>query len=80
MEEQKGIVYVIIACSVILVVLGIGFVLFIIQQRRKRHTYESIIEISKTLNDERIEKLEAENKVIHKKLNELAERVNQRAN
>jgi CBS-domain-containing membrane protein len=67
--------YVIIASSIILIVLGLAFVLFIIQQRRTRHKYESIIEIHKTIHNERIDKLEIDNRILKKTVKELKERV-----
>ncbi len=75
MEEQKGIVYVIIACSIITVAIGIGFILFIIEQKRKRHTYESVIEILETQKDVKIQKLEQENEEIKIELKELRDLV-----
>ncbi len=64
MEEQTNIAYLAIAFSVIVVVIVIGFILFVILQKIKRHKLEAAKEILETQNNDAIERIQKENKEI----------------
>lgn len=64
MEEQTNIEYVIIASSVTVVFIGLGFLIFVIIQKIHRHKLEAAKVILETQNNDHIQRIIKENKEI----------------
>lgn len=73
MEKQANIEYIIIACSVIVVFLAIGFILFVINQKRQQHGLKAVNDILEAQNNEEIQRIKKENEDIKRRLSEVEE-------
>lgn len=77
MEKQENIQYLIIACAVIVVFITIGFLLFVINQKRREHGLKAVNDILEAQNNEEIQRIKLENKEIKKDLTNLKEEVSE---
>lgn len=68
MEEQVNIQNLIIACSVIVVFLAVGFILFVINQKRQQHGLKAVNDILEAQNNEEIQRIKKENEDIKRRL------------
>lgn len=75
MEEQTNIEYVIIASSVTVVFIGLGFLIFVIIQKIHRHKLEAAKVILEAQNNEHIQRIIKENEEIKKDLTRLKKEV-----
>ena len=75
MEDQTNIEYVIIASSVTVVFIGLGFLIFVIIQKIHRHKLEAAKVILEAQNNEHIQRIIKENEEIKKDLTRLKREV-----
>lgn len=75
MEEQTNIQYLIIACSVTVVFIGLGFLIFVIIQKIHRHKLEAAKVILEAQNNDHIQRIIKENEEIKKDLDKLKKEV-----
>lgn len=77
MENGQNIGYLIFVSSSILLVIAIAFLLFAINQRKKRKALESIIAVSKSRNNKDIQQLKDDSLIVLSEIKRLEKRVEQ---
>jgi cell division protein FtsL len=74
MAGQQGFTIIIIIFCVFLVALAAVFILFVISQKRKRASSQTVIELLKAQNTTKIAQIEKEVEALKKQIKEIIER------
>lgn len=74
MAGQQGFTIIIIIFCVFLAAIAAVFILFVISQKRKRTSYQTVIELLKAQNTTKIAQIEKEIEALKKEIKEINDR------